>query len=62
MARITKAKAFCNDEVVYLAWEADGKIKACLGFMVMPVFLLHANVANRRMWQGQWDCPSRRGP
>jgi len=32
MARITKAKAFCNDEVAYLAWETDGKIKGCLGF------------------------------
>lgn len=39
MARITKAKAFCNDEVAYLAWETDGKIKGCLGFMVTRIFL-----------------------
>lgn len=39
MARITKAKAFCNDEVAYLAWETDGKIKGCFGFMVTRIFL-----------------------
>lgn len=39
MAAITKAKAFCNDEVAYLAWEADGKIEGCLGFMVTRIFV-----------------------
>ncbi|MDT0136449.1 phospholipase D-like domain-containing protein [Acidovorax sp. PRC11] len=39
MARITKAKAFCNDEVAYLAWETDGKIEGGLGFMVTRVFV-----------------------
>ncbi|OZI32222.1 hypothetical protein CAL29_30875 [Bordetella genomosp. 10] len=39
MANIVKAKAFCNDEVAYLAWETDGKIPECLGFMVTRIFL-----------------------
>ncbi|WPH23353.1 hypothetical protein [Variovorax paradoxus] len=39
MAKIVKARAFCNDEVAYLAWEADGRIEGCLGFMVTRVFL-----------------------
>ncbi|MBT2334032.1 alpha/beta hydrolase [Variovorax paradoxus] len=25
------------------------------GAVGMPIFFLHANVADRRMWQGQWD-------
>jgi pimeloyl-ACP methyl ester carboxylesterase len=29
--------------------------EAVHGAVGMPVLLLHANVADRRMWQGQWD-------
>jgi phosphatidylserine/phosphatidylglycerophosphate/cardiolipin synthase-like enzyme len=39
MASIVKARAFCNDEVAYLAWETDGKIEGCLGFMVTRIFV-----------------------
>lgn len=39
MAGITKARAFCNDEVAYLAWETNGKIKGALGFMVTRIFV-----------------------
>jgi phosphatidylserine/phosphatidylglycerophosphate/cardiolipin synthase-like enzyme len=39
MVDIVKARAFCNDEVAYLAWETDGKIKGCLGFMITRIFV-----------------------
>jgi len=39
MTSIVRARAFCNDEVAYLAWETDGKIKGCLGFMVTRIFV-----------------------
>lgn len=39
MASIVKARAFCNDSVAYLAWETDGKIPGCLGFMVTRIFV-----------------------
>jgi phosphatidylserine/phosphatidylglycerophosphate/cardiolipin synthase-like enzyme len=39
MASIVRARAFCHDEVAYIAWETDGKIKRCLGFMVTRVFV-----------------------
>ena len=39
MAKIIKAKAFCNDEVGYLAWETDEKIDGCLGFLITRIFV-----------------------
>lgn len=39
MAKIIKAKAFCNDEVAYLAWETDGRIDGCLGFLITRIFV-----------------------
>ncbi len=39
MAGIIRARAFCNDEVAYLAWESDGKLPGCLGFMVTRIFV-----------------------
>ncbi|MFS2157187.1 phospholipase D-like domain-containing protein [Pseudomonas sp. Pseusp122] len=39
MANIIKAKAFCNDEVAYLAWETDGRIDGCLGFLITRIFV-----------------------
>ncbi len=39
MAEIVKARAFCNDEVAYLAWETDGKIIGSLGFMITRIFV-----------------------
>src|SRR5689334_18672662 len=37
MAKVVEARAFCNNEVAYLAWKTDGKIKDCLGFMVTRI-------------------------
>ncbi len=37
MARITKARAWCNNEVAYLAWGMDGRIDGLLGFMIVRV-------------------------
>jgi hypothetical protein len=34
MAEILEARAWCNNEVAYLAWKTDGKIPDCLGFMI----------------------------
>lgn len=48
MAKITSAKAWANNEVVYLAWDTDGKIPDCLGFEVTRVYLdTTGNVAKR---------------
>lgn len=37
MAKIIAARAFCNNEVAYLVWKTDGKIKDCLGFMITRI-------------------------
>jgi phosphatidylserine/phosphatidylglycerophosphate/cardiolipin synthase-like enzyme len=37
MAKVVEARAFCNNEVAYLAWKTDGKIKDCLGFMITRI-------------------------
>jgi hypothetical protein len=34
MGQLTRARAWCNNEVAYLAWKADGPIAGCLGFMI----------------------------
>ena len=39
MAKVVSAKAWCNNEVAYLAWAADGRIDGCLGFMVTRIDL-----------------------
>ncbi|HMM88512.1 hypothetical protein [Bradyrhizobium sp.] len=39
MAKVIEARAFCNNEVAYLAWKTDGKIKDCLGFMITRIDL-----------------------
>jgi phosphatidylserine/phosphatidylglycerophosphate/cardiolipin synthase-like enzyme len=39
MAKVVEARAFCNNEVAYLAWKTDGKISDCLGFMITRVNL-----------------------
>jgi phosphatidylserine/phosphatidylglycerophosphate/cardiolipin synthase-like enzyme len=39
MAGIIAARAWCNNEVAYLAWKLDGKIDGCLGFMITRVNL-----------------------
>jgi phosphatidylserine/phosphatidylglycerophosphate/cardiolipin synthase-like enzyme len=48
MATITTARAWANNEVAYIAWQADGKLRGCLGFEVTRVYLDAAgNVALR---------------
>src|SRR5215470_11290036 len=40
MAKITRATAFSNNEVAYLAWAIDGKrIAGCLGFHIVRQYL-----------------------
>ena len=39
MGRITKARAWANNEVAYVAWDLDGKIAGCLGFEVTRIYL-----------------------
>src|SRR5579885_2121133 len=50
MAQIVAARAWCNNEVAYLAWKADAKIPDCLGFMITRVHLDdNGNVVDRRL-------------
>ena len=46
MAKLLEAKAYCNSEVAYLAWKADGKIDDCLGFMITRI---HLDTGERRL-------------
>ncbi|HEX6703459.1 MAG TPA: phospholipase D-like domain-containing protein [Albitalea sp.] len=39
MGHLLRAQAFCNSEVAFIAWAADGPIDGCLGFMVTRVHL-----------------------
>ena len=39
MTKVVSAKAWCNNEVAYLAWKTDGRIDGCLGFMITRVNL-----------------------
>src|SRR3954469_2273874 len=49
MGKLTKASAYCNGEVAYLAWQADGPIADCLGFMITRVHTSGADAGQRRM-------------
>ncbi len=50
MAKITLARAWCNNEVGYLAWKTDEKIKDCLGFMITRIHLdEQGNESERRI-------------
>lgn len=46
MAKIILARAWCNNEVAYLAWKTDGKIDGCLGFMITRI---HLDTGERRI-------------
>lgn len=49
MAGILSARAYANNEVAYVAWKVDGRIKGCLGFEVTRVYLdAEGNPARRR--------------
>jgi phosphatidylserine/phosphatidylglycerophosphate/cardiolipin synthase-like enzyme len=39
MAKLVAARAWCNNEVAYLAWRTDGPIDGCLGFMITRIHL-----------------------
>jgi phosphatidylserine/phosphatidylglycerophosphate/cardiolipin synthase-like enzyme len=39
VARITSARAYANNEVAFVAWDIDGRIKGCLGFDLVRVVL-----------------------
>jgi phosphatidylserine/phosphatidylglycerophosphate/cardiolipin synthase-like enzyme len=39
MPKIETARAWCNNEVAYLAWKTDAKIPDCLGFMITRIHL-----------------------
>src|SRR5215471_9792789 len=49
MKHITKAGAWCNGEVAYLAWSVDKKIEGCLGFMITRVHESGADAGQRRI-------------
>jgi phosphatidylserine/phosphatidylglycerophosphate/cardiolipin synthase-like enzyme len=50
MAEIQIARAWCNNEVAYLAWQTGGKIADCLGFMITRLHLDDKdNVVERRI-------------
>ena len=50
MAKLVEAKAWCNNEVAYLAWKTDGKIDGCLGFMITRIRLdTEGNEVERRV-------------
>src|SRR5262245_33343988 len=46
MAAIIDARAWCNNEVAYLAWKTDAKIAGCLGFMITRI---HVGTGERRI-------------
>lgn len=37
MAKLVAAKAWCNNQVAYLAWRSDGVINDCLGFSITRI-------------------------
>ncbi len=49
MAKIVKARTWCNNEVGYLAWQTDGKIDDCLGFMITRIQTDTAGQVTRRI-------------
>jgi hypothetical protein len=49
MGKIVKADAWCNGEVAYLAWQADGPIADCLGFMITRVRETGPKAGRRRI-------------
>jgi PLD-like domain len=39
MAGLKQARAYCNNEVAFIAWEVDGPIPGCLGFELTRIYL-----------------------
>jgi len=49
MSEITRAGAWCNGEVAYIAWEVNEMIKDCVGFMVTRVHVTGDDAGQRRI-------------
>jgi hypothetical protein len=39
MAGLKQARAYCNNEVAFIAWEVEGSIPGCLGFELTRIYL-----------------------
>ncbi len=50
MGQIVAARAWCNNEVGFLAWKTDGKIDGCLGFMITRIHLDTGERRNLPTW------------
>jgi phosphatidylserine/phosphatidylglycerophosphate/cardiolipin synthase-like enzyme len=48
MATFTAARAYCNNEVAFVAWQTDAKIDGCLGFEVTRVYLDDAGLPRKK--------------
>lgn len=48
MGKIISVRGYANNEVAYVAWDIDGKIKNCLGFEVTRVYLDENGQVRRR--------------
>jgi len=49
MNHITRAGAWCNGEVAYIAWDVAEKIEGCIGFMVTRVHETGPDAGQRRV-------------
>lgn len=49
MGKLTRAHAWCNGEVAYVAWAADGPIAGCIGFMVTRVHETGQDAGTKRI-------------
>jgi hypothetical protein len=54
MAKLVAARAWCNNEVAYLAWKTDGKIDGCLGFMITRILFDSAGHETERRNLPSW--------
>jgi hypothetical protein len=53
MAAIVSARAWANNEVAYVAWLTDGRIRGCLGFEVTRI-VLHDDGSQERVKCATW--------
>src|SRR5260221_7588706 len=49
MRLVTRAGAWCNGEVAYIAWDIEKKIDGCLGFMITRVHETGADAPQNRI-------------
>src|SRR3981081_4646878 len=58
MAKVVAARAFANNEVVYIAWALDAPIPGCRGFDVRRIDVASGQVRSLPAWvplAGQWN-------